>query len=74
MKRLQTNMVMTRREIEIYDFMAAGMSADEIAIDLSITESGVKHHQSNIFRKTECHNRFKFICRHYAMILENISI
>lgn len=47
---------LTKRESEILDCLSAGVSNREISQSLSITESTVKRHISNIFMKLNIHN------------------
>ena len=49
------------REQEIFSFIIRGMSNAEIADSLCITESTVKFHASNIFKKTGFANRSELI-------------
>ena len=48
---------LTRRELEIVNFVVAGYSNPEIAKKCSISEQTVKHHISNIFDKVGMYNR-----------------
>lgn len=48
---------LTRRELEIVNFVVAGYSNPEIAKKCSISEQTVKHHMSNIFDKVGMYNR-----------------
>ena len=48
---------LTRREREIAELAARGLSNREIAEELCITETTVKKHLSNIFEKLEINSR-----------------
>lgn len=50
---------LTRREVEILKLVAEGLSNEEIANQVFISERTVKTHLSNIFDKLKVHNRFK---------------
>ena len=49
--------ILTRRELEIVEFVANGLTNAEIAKQLWITEQTVKRHLSNIYRKFDVSNR-----------------
>lgn len=48
---------LTKREIEVLQHMAGGLSNREIANQLSISEKTVKNHASNIFQKLKVSDR-----------------
>jgi DNA-binding NarL/FixJ family response regulator len=48
---------LTRRELEILQWLAAGTTNSEIAQKLWVTEQTVKFHVSNIYRKLDVSNR-----------------
>ena len=50
---------LTRREIEILKLVAEGLSNEEIANQVFISERTVKTHLTNIFDKLKVNNRFK---------------
>lgn len=52
---------LTTREQEIFNLIVQGMSNTEIATALYITESTVKFHAGNIFKKTSCSSRSTLI-------------
>lgn len=47
---------LTRREQEVMSLLAEGLSAKQIADKLCISESTVKNHRANIYRKLDCDN------------------
>ena len=51
------NTVLTRRESEVLQLVAAGMSNKEIANELTITEGTVKNHVHNALEKLHLTNR-----------------
>ena len=51
----------TRREIEILQLVYKGKSNPDIAAQLYISESTVKHHLSNIYEKTKTTSRYELI-------------
>ncbi len=55
--------VLTPREIEIVELTARGLSNQEIAWQLWISEGTVKKHQSNLFRKLGVRNRTGAVAR-----------
>jgi len=46
----------TKREIQVLDFMARGSSSKQIAQDLCISEHTVVSHRKNLLRKLEARN------------------
>ena len=54
---------LTRREKEITELIYTGKSNRQIADQLFLSESTVKTHIYNIFRKTEVSNRVELICK-----------
>lgn len=52
---------LSAREQEIFNLIIKGMTNTEIASTLFITESTVKFHASNIFKKTHLNNRIELI-------------
>jgi two-component system, NarL family, response regulator DegU len=55
----ETLQSLTKRELEILHLVAEGLSNDEIAKKIFISEKTVKTHLTNIFDKLQVHNRFK---------------
>lgn len=55
----ETLQSLTKRELEILHLVAEGLSNDEIAKRIFISEKTVKTHLTNIFDKLQVHNRFK---------------
>ena len=51
----------TRRELEILELIAQGMSNREIADDLYISENTVKNHVRNILEKLHLHSRMEAV-------------
>ena len=49
--------VLTERERQILEGVAAGDSNKEIAAQLSLSEKTVKHHMTNILQKLQVRNR-----------------
>ena len=50
---------LTRREVEILRLVAEGLTNEEIALKVFISEKTVKTHLTNIFAKLRVNNRFK---------------
>jgi DNA-binding CsgD family transcriptional regulator len=48
---------LSAREREVFRFVVQGYSNLEISTSLYISESTVKYHVGNIFKKTACSNR-----------------
>ena len=55
--------VLTRREIEVLEYIVAGKSNRDIAESLFIEEKTVKNHISNIYAKLHLKNRYEAITR-----------
>lgn len=55
--------VLTRREIEVLEYIVAGKSNREISESLFIEEKTVKNHISNIYAKLHLKNRYEAITR-----------
>ena len=49
--------ILSRREVEILELVSSGLSNQDIAMRLGITNSTVKTHLRNIFLKTDQHTR-----------------
>ena len=49
--------VLSRREVEILELVSSGLSNQDIAMRLGITNSTVKTHLRNIYLKTDQHTR-----------------
>lgn len=47
------------REQEVLEHLVQGKSYKEIAVELSISTETVKKHASNIYKKTDTHNKFE---------------
>ena len=60
-KNLETVGTLTTREREILDLMCHSFSNQEIAESLCISESTVKTHLRNVFRKLQVRNRSEAI-------------
>ncbi|MCP4540199.1 MAG: response regulator transcription factor [Chloroflexi bacterium] len=56
-RRAEPAQVLTRREIELLQLIAGGMSNKAIAQKLSVTENTVKYHIRNILQKLDVQNR-----------------
>lgn len=54
---------LTKREIEVLEFVARDMANKEISKELGLSISTIKNHLHNIFEKLECHSR-KTAVRH----------
>jgi DNA-binding NarL/FixJ family response regulator len=55
--RFAEDFLLTKREAEILELMAEGLSNKEIALRLQVYEGTVKSHVSKIFKKLNCHQR-----------------
>jgi LuxR family maltose regulon positive regulatory protein len=51
------------RELEVLNWIAAGLSNREIAQRLVIAQSTVKWHINNLYRKLEVHSRTRAVAR-----------
>jgi len=49
--------ILSRREVEILELVSSGLSNQDIAMRLGITNSTVKTHLRNIYLKTDQHTR-----------------
>ena len=56
---------LTARELEVLKLMAAGLSNDELATHLHVSEATVKTHVNNIFSKLEVRDRARAIAYAY---------
>jgi two-component system, NarL family, nitrate/nitrite response regulator NarP len=54
---------MTVRELQISKSLCEGMSIENVAASLKITEGTVKTHIRNIYRKTWVHNKISMLLR-----------
>jgi two-component system, NarL family, nitrate/nitrite response regulator NarP len=54
---------MTVREMQISKSLCEGMSVEDIAASLKITDGTVKTHIRNIYRKTWVHNKISMLLR-----------
>ena len=52
---------LTRRELEVVRFMAAGATVDEIATSLTISVLTARNHSANIARKLGAHSRLETV-------------
>ena len=59
----ETPQILTTRELEVVQLLAAGLSYAEIALQLVITENTLKSHIKNIYAKLEANNRTQAINR-----------
>jgi len=59
-KELQTNSL-TKRETQVLQKLADGLSAGDIGLQLFITQATVKTHLASIYRKLESKNRIQAI-------------
>lgn len=55
----ETLQSLTKRELQILDLVAEGLTNEEIGKKVFISEKTVKTHLANIFDKLQVHNRFK---------------
>ncbi len=55
--------ILSPREREVLDFMALGLSAKEIASKLDVSESTVKTHRKNMYKKLGVHRRSSAIAK-----------
>ena len=49
--------ILSRREVELLELVSSGLSNQDIAMRLGITNSTVKTHLRNIYLKTDQHTR-----------------
>lgn len=56
-----SNIKITKKQIEILRLIKSGLSNKQIAYELNISECTVKVHVSNIFKKFKCYNRVQLI-------------
>lgn len=63
---MSPNQLPTRRELEILDLVAKGLSGPEITKKLWISENTLKSHLKKLFKKTGTHNQAGLI--HQAWI------
>jgi DNA-binding NarL/FixJ family response regulator len=63
------NVILTAREKEVLQGIAAGWSNEEIAEKLQISLSTVKVHTRNVFNKLEVSNRVKAVVRAQQLLL-----
>lgn len=63
----------TDREVEVLKGLVAGLSNQEIADKLCITERTVKHHLTQLLQKTGYRNRLELAvkARHFGLIIED---
>lgn len=59
----------TRREKQILEALAEGLSNDEIAEKLVISEKTVKYHLTQIYLKKGYHSRARLIVAYYKSLL-----
>jgi DNA-binding CsgD family transcriptional regulator len=62
---------LSKREQEVADMVAAGMSNREIAIQCSVTVKTVKFHMTNIMAKLGIHSRAQLIAKRLRAQREN---
>ena len=60
-------MKLSPKELECYNHAIKLMTNKEIAIAMNISEKGVKHHLTNIFKKTKTTNKIHL----FATLSEN---
>jgi DNA-binding NarL/FixJ family response regulator len=53
----RTGMPLSKRETEIAELVAKGLSNQQIAYELGLAESTVKAHLASVFAKLQIHNR-----------------
>ena len=53
--------VLSDREIQVIELVAAGLSNEQIALELAISKRTVDNHISNILDKTRTHNRVALV-------------
>jgi ATP/maltotriose-dependent transcriptional regulator MalT len=58
--------ILTRREKEVLQLLAVGLSNQEIAERLFITEGTLKRHVANLYQKLGVHNRAQAV-RHFHL-------
>lgn len=59
--KLKTSYNLSERELEVADLILKDIKFFAISEKLNIAEKTVSKHASNIYRKTETHNKFEFI-------------
>lgn len=53
--------LLTRREIEIFEGIRRRLQDKEIAAELHVSVSAVKHHVAHLLRKFECASRWELV-------------
>ena len=61
LQRHEWSKVLSRREFEVAQLVAAGLSNKEAARELAVCEGTVKLHVRNIFRKVGASSRYSLI-------------
>jgi LuxR family transcriptional regulator, maltose regulon positive regulatory protein len=62
-KKLEFGEQLSEREMEILRMLESGLSAPEIAANMSIAVSTLRTHIRNIYRKLDTHSRFEAVSR-----------
>jgi DNA-binding NarL/FixJ family response regulator len=57
----QENNALSERELQVIELVAAGLTNEEIAVQLAISKRTVDNHISNILKKTETDNRVALV-------------
>ncbi len=60
-REFQSYSVLSDRELEIVELVAAGFTNEKIAERLEISKRTVDNHVSNILNKTQTHNRVELV-------------
>jgi DNA-binding NarL/FixJ family response regulator len=59
--KLQTSATLSDREVEIIEFITAGLTNEQIAAQLAISKRTVDNHISNVLKKTGVDNRVALV-------------
>jgi DNA-binding NarL/FixJ family response regulator len=57
----QENNPLSERELQVIELVAAGLTNEEIAVQLAISKRTVDNHISNILKKTDTDNRVALV-------------
>lgn len=64
--------MLSRGEFEVYTHMLDGITNQEIADRLYVSEKAVKFHITHIFAKLEIKTRYELLVRHYKAEVERV--
>lgn len=61
--------LLSRKQIDIVDYMAKGLNASEIALQLNLTVDGVNYHIRNIYKKLKVKNKADLLKKYFSISL-----